>query len=74
MLDPDNGGGPWNVVSLQRGDELYTFLYDDQSVLQVLQALGRFASNPDLSFTWYDAALLSRKVRELNRQEPGTAA
>jgi hypothetical protein len=25
--------------------------------------LGRFASNPELSFTWYDAAVLSQKVR-----------
>jgi hypothetical protein len=25
--------------------------------------LGRYASNPDLSFTWYDAAMLSQKVR-----------
>jgi hypothetical protein len=28
-----------------------------------LRVLGRFASNPELSFTWYDAAVLSQKVR-----------
>jgi hypothetical protein len=26
--------------------------------------LGRFASNPNLSFTWYDAAVLSQKIRQ----------
>ena len=25
--------------------------------------LGRFASNPELSFTWYDAAMLSSRIR-----------
>ena len=25
--------------------------------------LGRYASNPELSFTWYDAAVLSQKIR-----------
>ena len=29
----------------------------------MLKVLGRFASNPDLSFTWYDAALLSQEIR-----------
>jgi len=28
---------------------------------------GRLASNPELSFTWYDAAVLSRRVREAAR-------
>lgn len=26
--------------------------------------LGRYASNPNLSFSWYDAALLSQKMRQ----------
>ena len=30
---------------------------------KALRTLGRFASNPELSFTWYDAAVLSQKVR-----------
>jgi hypothetical protein len=29
-----------------------------------LRTLGRFASNPELSMTWYDAAVLSQKVRQ----------
>ena len=29
-----------------------------------LRVLGRYASNPDLSFTWYDAAVLSQKIRQ----------
>jgi hypothetical protein len=30
--------------------------------------LGRFASNPELSFTWYDAAVLSQKIRQTGEQ------
>ena len=30
----------------------------------VLRTLGRFASNPELSFTWYDAAVLSQRIRQ----------
>jgi hypothetical protein len=30
--------------------------------------LGRYASNPELSFTWYDAAVLSQKIRQESRQ------
>jgi len=26
---------------------------------------GRFACNPELSFTWYDAAVLSQRVRKI---------
>jgi len=30
--------------------------------------LGRYASNPELSFTWYDAAVLSQKIRQESRK------
>ena len=30
--------------------------------------LGRHASNPELSFSWYDAAVLSQKIRQEERQ------
>jgi hypothetical protein len=53
-----------NVVALVKGEERYIFLYDDRSRADCLLALGRMATRPDLSFTWYDAAVLSNKVRE----------
>ncbi len=54
-----------NVLALVKGSERYVFLYDDESVRSLLQTLGRFAADPNLSFTWYDAAILSQKVRRL---------
>ena len=52
-----------NVLALLKNGERYVFLYDDQSVETLLQTLGRYASDPELSFTWYDAAVLSQRVR-----------
>jgi hypothetical protein len=52
-----------NVIALVKGGERYVFLYDDDSRAEVLKTLGRYAANPDLSFSWYDAAVLGQKVR-----------
>lgn len=57
-----------NVLALVKGAERYVFLYDDSSRAETLRMLGRYASNPELSFTWYDAAVLSQKIRQESRQ------
>jgi hypothetical protein len=57
-----------NVLALVKGSERYVFLYDDTSRAETLRVLGRYASNPELSFTWYDAAVLSQKIRQESRK------
>ncbi|VAX40413.1 hypothetical protein MNBD_PLANCTO02-371 [hydrothermal vent metagenome] len=57
-----------NVLALVKETERYIFLYDDNSPSELLQQLGKYASDETLSFSWYDAAVLSQKVRRL-RQE-----
>src|SRR5262245_33013717 len=57
-----------NVVALVKDAERYIFLYDNESAPALMQTLGRFAGDPDLSFSWYDAAVLSQKVRRLTRE------
>ena len=52
-----------NVIALVKGGERYVFLYDDDSREETLQTLARYAADPDLSFSWYDAAMLAQKVR-----------
>jgi hypothetical protein len=54
-----------NVVALVKNNERYLFLFDDESRDEVLQTMGRFAANDDLSFSWYDAAVLTQKVQSL---------
>ncbi|HQX50549.1 MAG TPA: hypothetical protein PLY87_22455 [Planctomycetaceae bacterium] len=58
-----------NVLALVRDGQRYIFLYDDSSVQQVLTQLAEFASDPELDFTWYDAATLSQRVRDLQNEE-----
>jgi hypothetical protein len=53
-----------NVLALVKGSERYIFLFDDASRAETLRVLGRYASNPQLSFSWYDAAVLSQKIRQ----------
>jgi hypothetical protein len=57
-----------NVLALVKGAERYVFLYDDSNRAETLRMLGRYASNPQLSFTWYDAAVLSQKIRQENEE------
>ena len=58
-----------NVLALVKGTERYVFLYNDQNRAETLRTLGRYASNPELSFTWYDAAVLSQKIRQETQQK-----
>lgn len=57
-----------NVLALVKDSERYVFLYDDDSYRTLLETLGRFAADPELSFSWYDAAVLSQRVRRLRRE------
>lgn len=57
-----------NVLALVKESERYIFLYDDDSPAELLQTLGKYAADTQLSFTWYDAAILSQKVRRLTRE------
>ena len=57
-----------NVLALVKGEERYLFLFNDDNKSEALRTLGRYASNSELSFSWYDAAVLSQKVRNLKKQ------
>ena len=57
-----------NIIALSKGVERYVFLYHDSRRDEALHTLGRFAANSDLGFTWYDAAVLSKRIREQSRQ------
>jgi hypothetical protein len=52
-----------NVLALVKGEERYVILFDEATKTEALRTLGRWAGNPDLSFTWHDAACLSQKVK-----------
>ena len=57
-----------NVLVHAKGPERNVFVFDDASRAETLRVLGRFALNPELSFTWHDAALLSQRIRHEGRK------
>ena len=63
-----------NVLALVKDTERFIFLYDEESTDTLLQQLGQFAADKELSFTWYDAAVLSQKVRRLKEETAGDNA
>jgi hypothetical protein len=58
-----------NVVALVKGEERYIFLFNDSNKSETLRTLGRYASDSKLSFSWYDAAVLSQKVRNIEKTQ-----
>lgn len=57
-----------NVLALIKGTERYVFVYDDGSRQALIDALRDQAADPSLSFTWFDAAVLTEKAREQAQQ------
>lgn len=47
-------------IVLLKEDHRFTFLFDEASRSEFVLQLGRFAADPELPFTWQDAAVLSR--------------
>lgn len=59
----------FNVLALIKGSERYVFVYDDGSRAALLEAFRDHAADPDLSFSWFDAAVLTQKAREQAEQQ-----
>ena len=57
-----------NVLALVRDEHRYIFLYDDESIREVLSHLSASAADPELEFSWYDAAILSQRIRTMAEQ------
>jgi hypothetical protein len=57
----------FNVLALVKGNERYVYIYDDDSQQPLIDAFRDQAADPRLSFTWFDAAVLTEKAREQAR-------
>jgi hypothetical protein len=53
-----------NVLALIKGKESYVFVYDDISRPRLIDTFRDNAADPDLSFSWFDAAVLTEKARQ----------
>lgn len=60
---------PLNIVAMLKDSERFVVIYDDDSVQTALQQLGAWAADSTLpSFTWYDAARMSQRIRRLQQK------
>lgn len=51
------------LVHRSHTGEQWWFTYTDMTKGEMLRTLGAYAADPRLSFSWYDAAVLARKIR-----------
>ncbi len=57
-------GREFNILALIKGEERYVYVYDDASRAPLLETFRSQADDPNLSLSWFDAAVLTQKVRE----------
>ena len=63
-----------NVIALVKGKERYVFLYNDRKRQDMIEHFSLCASDPEQSFSWRDAAVLTQKaLREKRAAELTTA-
>lgn len=56
--------GRLREITLNKGVETYVFRFDAASRQALLGVVARFAADPDLAFSWHDAAVVCKRVRE----------
>ena len=54
-----------HFLVLQKGEERYLFLYDVERIDLLLETFAVMAGDPELSFTWYDSAVLTCKAQQM---------
>ena len=54
-------------ITLTKPGEAFMFFYRVDQIAEVLRVIGRYASDPELSLSWYDAARLSHEIRRRER-------
>ncbi|MDD3590332.1 MAG: hypothetical protein PHO46_08690 [Thermoguttaceae bacterium] len=63
-----------NVLAIVKGKERYVFMYNAENYDAVIETFARYASDPELSFSWYDAAVLTQRIhKELHQSEIAAA-
>ncbi len=45
-------------------------IFNRENVDEIFRVMGTFAATSDLSFNWYDAAMLSQEIRKHFKEKP----
>lgn len=54
-----------NVVAMLKGAQRFVFIFDDESLPEAIQTAKRYAADPELPFSWYDAATVIKTMRKV---------
>ena len=53
-----------HVLALFRGKEKYLYVYDDESLCELIESIRMQVADTKLSLSWYDAAVLAERARQ----------
>jgi len=53
------------ISALAKDNERFVVVCTPETRGEAMRTLGRWASDPELSFNWYDAAAMSKDIREV---------
>ena len=57
-----------NVLALFKGDERFISVYDDDSKGELIDDIRHKAADPSVAVNWFDAAVLTERVRNQERE------
>jgi hypothetical protein len=61
----------YNVLALIKGEHQYVFVYEDLSQDEAISTFREYAADPLTPFSWFDAAVLTDKVRQQASESTG---
>ncbi len=60
-------------IGLIKDGERYAFSFQPHTHNRIQQAIGQLAADKEVNLTWYDAAVLSQKIRKLLEEKTSDA-
>jgi hypothetical protein len=58
----------FNVLALVKDNERYVYVYDDNSLPTLIEAIRGQAADPSFRLNWFDASILTQRAREQARR------
>jgi hypothetical protein len=57
-----------SVLALLKGKERFLYVYDDESRERLIDAIRDQAADPNVSLSWFDAAVLTQRARQQGQE------
>ena len=59
------------IVATRHRGEFYGLVWAEDKTAEAYRQLGRWAADENLSFSWYAAAVMSKRIRQLTESSHG---